>query len=213
MFHSGYLTLARIRGTPIRVHWTTPIGAFVLTGLSFVPGAWLGFALLVLAHEAGHALLVRAFRYRVASIDVHGVGGECRYWGEPTETQRAVIAWGGVLAQLVVLFTTPLWASHLSPETTPFVAQLVSAFTGTNVLLIAFNLLPVRPLDGAEAWELFRPSRIGRFGRTLWLTLKAKRIRRKLDTVAKEKKHRASGQETGKVIPFPKAKSKRSDLH
>lgn len=45
IFDTGYLTL-RTRGAPLRVHWTTPIGAYVLTGADYVPGAWLGFFLL-----------------------------------------------------------------------------------------------------------------------------------------------------------------------
>jgi Zn-dependent protease len=36
----------------------------------------------------------------------------------------------------------------------PFTRQLVRAFTVTNAWLIALNLLPIPPLDGAEAWKL-----------------------------------------------------------
>jgi Zn-dependent protease len=34
--------------------------------------------------------------------------------------------------------------------------QFTSTLTTTNLIVIALNLLPVRPFDGAEAWQLFR---------------------------------------------------------
>jgi hypothetical protein len=54
---SGYLRIGRFRGAPIRLHWTVPLACVVFTRFSFVPGAWLGFVLLVLIHELGHAVL------------------------------------------------------------------------------------------------------------------------------------------------------------
>jgi hypothetical protein len=71
----GYLTLGRWRTAPERVHWTLPVGALVFGQGRFVPGFWLGFLLLVLIHELGHAVLVRRYRHRVVSIDIHALGG------------------------------------------------------------------------------------------------------------------------------------------
>jgi len=180
---SGYLTFGRIGGAPMRVHWSAPVGAFVFTGFAIAPGAWLGFGLLVLAHELGHAAMVRAFHCRVVSVDVHGLGGECRWEGSTTERRRAGIAWGGVLAQLVVLLTTPLWASRL--PLTPFGAQLVEVFTAVNVLMMLLNLLPVRPFDGAEAWQLFRLRNLFPSARERALRAKSAGLQRELDELAR----------------------------
>jgi len=138
----------------VRLHWTLPIGALVFSQGRFVPGFWLGFFLLVLLHELGHAVLVRRFRCAVVSIDVHGFGGLCRWSGTPTAVQRACIAWGGVLAQAVVLAGAHVALALAGPPETRFTAHLAAAFTGTNVWVIAINLIPVAPLDGAEAWKL-----------------------------------------------------------
>lgn len=210
-FRTGYLTIGRYGGAPVRIHWSTPIGAFVLTGVSYVPGAWLGFVLLVLAHEIGHAVMVRAFRCRVVSIDLHGLGGECAWQGYATERQRAAIAWGGVLAQALIFFTTPLWASRLSPEAHPFVAQMVEAFTASNLVLALFNLIPVRPFDGAEAWKLFRFENPFRKDRKSELRARMKTIQRKLDDLEK-KPRQEPRQEGGKVIPFRRPSRDRSKL-
>lgn len=112
----GYLVIGRFAGAPIRVHWSMPIGAFILCGFAFAPGAWFGFLLLVLVHELGHALFARAFGCQIFSIDAHAMGGHCEIAGDHlTSKQCAVIAWGGVLAQLAVLLTSPIW-SRLLPS-------------------------------------------------------------------------------------------------
>ena len=100
-FGGGYLAIGRWRGAPVRLHWTLPVGALVFGQGRFVPGFWLGFFLLVFVHELGHAVLVRRYGHRVVSIDIHALGGMCRWSGEPTAIDRSRIAWGGVLAQAV----------------------------------------------------------------------------------------------------------------
>jgi len=150
----GFLVLGHLGRAPIRVHWTTPIVAFVLTGFSFVPGAWLGFLVLVLVHEIGHALAARSVGGHVISINAHGLGGTCEWYGDVTARQRALIAWGGVIAQ-AALFIAASFASLVLPSW-GFLGQIMYTLTATNLILIAINLLPIRPLDGAEAWKLFR---------------------------------------------------------
>jgi stage IV sporulation protein FB len=155
MFSSGYLLVARWRGIPLRLHWTLPVGAVIFTGLRFVPGAWVGFVLLIVLHELGHALLARRYRMRVLSVDIHGFGGQCRYTGEPTPRQRAVIAWGGVLAQALLFFAVMLALLVAGQQpSNRFLGELADSATSVNLRIAALNLLPFAPLDGAEAWKL-----------------------------------------------------------
>jgi Zn-dependent protease len=201
IFRSGYLRLGHFHGAPVRVHWTLPLSAFVLTGASWVPGAWVGFALIILVHEIGHALIVRHFGFPVVGIDMHGLGGECRWLASyATERQRSIIAWGGVLAQLVVLLTTPLWAARV-PQS-PFVSQLVETFTATNLIIMLINLLPLSSLDGGQAWQLFRIRGLFSSLKDRGLRKKAKAIQRKLDALAREPEAPAGGEKMGKVIPL-----------
>jgi stage IV sporulation protein FB len=150
----GYLTLGRWRGAPVRAHWSLPIGALVFGQGRFVPGFWLGFFLLVLVHELGHAALVKRYGHRVVSIDIHGLGGACRWSGDATAIDRARIAWGGVLAQAVAYVIAWGALALAGPPESVFAFQLAGAFTTTNLWLIGINLIPVAPLDGAEAWKL-----------------------------------------------------------
>jgi stage IV sporulation protein FB len=152
MFENGYLEIGKVRGVPVRLHWTLPIGMLLFGGLS--PAVWLGFAALVLLHEAGHAYLVRRYRLPVRSIDLTGFGGLTRWTGATTEYQRSVIAWGGVAAQALLLVATLLVVLVTGWPTSWVGHALASVFIRTNLVIMALNLLPIPPFDGAEAWRL-----------------------------------------------------------
>lgn len=152
-FSEGWLYVAQLRSAPIRLHWSAPLGAFFFGGFRFAPGYWLGFVLVILIHELGHAFVVRQSRQTVLSVDVHGVGGVCQWTGNASPIQRAAIAWGGVWAQLVLLalaFSTTL----LITPPPGFALDFADALIRGNLFLAALNLLPIAPLDGAEAWKL-----------------------------------------------------------
>ena len=152
MFQYGYWTLGRVRGIPVRLHWTLPVGALIFAGFS--PIIWLAFAVIVLLHEAGHAALVRRYGFRVLAIDLTGFGGMCRWSGQATAHERGVIAWGGVLAQTVLLLITVGLLAVVGWPTSALGASLAYTFTRTNAAIIVLNLLPMPPFDGAEAWSL-----------------------------------------------------------
>jgi Zn-dependent protease len=183
VFGGGYVKVARFGAAPVRVHWTTPVGAFFFCGLftevAFAPAAWIAFFFLVLVHELGHAVLARRFGMRVTSIDVHGLGGMCRLSGQTSDVNRAKIAWGGVVAQALLLVATALAAPTHSGSHA--VGQIVQTWTAVNVLVIAFNLLPFRGLDGAEAWLLFRWRNVRHYGRQTALEAKKRKLEKKLE--------------------------------
>jgi len=144
----GYLHLGRVRGAPIRAHWSTPLGLLVLSGFSLSPGEWLVLALLILVHELGHATIAWKLGYDVEGIDITGYGGTCACSGDLTRYEAALIAWGGVLAQACVLLVAGLLS--LAGIAPPYAHVLIAS----NAWLIAVNLLPIPGLDGALAWHL-----------------------------------------------------------
>jgi hypothetical protein len=154
MFSTGYWTIGRIRGAPVRVHWTAPLGAIAFTGFSINPGLWVGFFLLVVLHELGHAAIVRRFGYEVVAVRVHAFGGDCQWSGDPTRAEDAAVAWGGVLVQGVLWVAATALLFVLGFPTSPVLAALAVTFTSTNARMIVFNLLPIPPLDGHRAWPL-----------------------------------------------------------
>lgn len=190
MFERGYLTLFRVRGVPVRAHWTLPLGALLLSGGRMAPGLWLGVLLVIALHEAGHALLVHRARLVNLGVDLTGFGGRCRWTGRPSEVQRSVIAWGGVLAQLALLIPALLVAWLAGPSESAFAAHLLEAFTRINAILIVLNLLPFQPLDGAEAWPLFGHLRRARANERRWKEKLARpqTLREALDEADRERR-------------------------
>jgi Zn-dependent protease len=152
----GNVTVGRVWGAPISVHWSLFIGLVLVGG--FQPGAWGGFLAVVVAHELGHAVLVRRFGHRVVALSFHALGGECQWIGQPTPLRRALIAWGGVAGQAVLLGVA--WSAvRLLPSvfTGWFGEPLARSLVQSNMVMAAFNLLPISPLDGVEAWRLLLP--------------------------------------------------------
>jgi Zn-dependent protease len=155
MLGDGYFRVGRVAGVDLRLHWSVPAGALLFVGLSFEPVAWLAYLLVILVHELGHALLVRSRGLRVLGLDITGFGGHCRWRGSADPLTHAWIAWGGVLAQLgLLLCTLSVRAAFGAPES-QWGMQFSHTFINVNLWIIALNLLPFPPLDGARAWGLF----------------------------------------------------------
>jgi Zn-dependent protease len=151
---AGYWTIGNFRGAPIRLHWSV-----LLFGFWFARGsiaAWIAILLLILAHELGHAVFVRRFGHRVISIDVTGFGGACAWTGSATPRESALIAWGGVIVQAILYALAQLYVLVEGDPRSAVDWAIYGVFTRTNLWIMAINLLPFEPLDGARAWTIFR---------------------------------------------------------
>lgn len=148
-----FVIVGKWNGAPVRVHLLSPLVAVIMPGHAPTLGTVLGLFAIVLAHELGHAILVRRFGGTVERIDVLPWGGECAHSGVSSELHHSMIAWGGVLAQFLVMVLAQLYLWTSTPQTA-FAADFLWAITLANLILAAFNLLPFRPLDGARAWRI-----------------------------------------------------------
>jgi stage IV sporulation protein FB len=150
----GWWTLGRLKGAPVRLHFSILLGALFWSQFSFRPALWLAFVVLILVHELGHALLVLKYRLGLSEVAVHGAGGYCAHQRPGSRFEESVIAWGGVLAQLALLVVARGALLWLGPPTTQALAEVAYVFTNANLWLVLINLIPVHPLDGAKAWPL-----------------------------------------------------------
>ncbi|MDX2170804.1 MAG: hypothetical protein SF182_27285 [Deltaproteobacteria bacterium] len=153
----GHLVVGSWQGVPVQLHWSLPLGMFVFSGFAFAPTAWFGIAVVVLVHEIGHAMLGRRLGIEPTAISLHGFGGECELEDEQTRHEAAVIAWGGVLAQLALCAVVVAVAVLVGVPDGPRVGEFLGALTYSNLRMAAFNLLPIPPLDGSKAWWLLAP--------------------------------------------------------
>jgi Zn-dependent protease len=155
MLQDGYLRVARPAGVEVRLHWSVAVGALLSARLRLEPVLWLGFLGVLLTHELGHTLAVKSIGAPLVGIDFTGFGGSCRWRGSNGLVERAWVAWGGVLAQAVLLVVVLALCSGLGLGTGQLGAQLHYSFVAVNLAVLGINLLPIAPLDGALAWRLF----------------------------------------------------------
>src|SRR5438128_1244982 len=101
--------LGRWRGVPVSLHWTVLLAFpwLYLTFRDFV-AAFIGtgaFVVLIVAHESGHVLLARLRKVSVESITLFGLHGETTL-GYASTRDEILVAWGGVIAQAIILVAT-----------------------------------------------------------------------------------------------------------
>lgn len=156
---TGYLTLGRVRGALVRIHWSA-FALALLLGYSrgaFLPSLFSSLLVLVLIviHEFGHAFMVWRYRHQVIAIEVFAFHGWCRWDGHPSRYESAMISWGGVFAQLALLVPAVAIAIAFPQAGRPVLLDAaIYTFVWTNLFLVCINLIPIAPLDGAEAWKL-----------------------------------------------------------
>jgi Zn-dependent protease/predicted transcriptional regulator len=176
-FPGGGVRLGRIAGVEVRLHWTWGIAAWLIAlglacgvfpaevaGLSSgtyyemgVVTAVLVFVSLLL-HELGHALQARREGIGTRAITLWMLGGVAQSaatFDTPGTEARVALAGPAVSA---VLGAVLIAAGHVSavPDA---VAAVLEWLGWTNLLLLAFNLVPALPLDGgrvlrAGLWRL-----------------------------------------------------------
>lgn len=142
-------------GVPIYAHATLPLGLALASGFSFRPQFCAGLLAVILVHEAGHALLLHRQRLPVLGIVLHGFGGECQTVSWLSPWQQAVVAWGGVLAQFLLLLLLTTGASVGLWPSAFLRSDFYATVTATNFLIAILNLLPLGGLDGRRAWPIF----------------------------------------------------------
>ena len=152
-YEQAIWTIGRYQSAPVRLHWSILL-LILIMGRTL--GSATGLIFVVVVHELGHAVIINAVGGRISEIIIHGFGGYCRWSGTVSTRAAAMIAWGGVWAQMLLAFTTFVVLAFSVQEIPPqtFVFDFIQALTWSNLILIGINLLPVPPLDGAEAWPL-----------------------------------------------------------
>jgi Zn-dependent protease len=155
MWSRASFTAGSIRGVEIRLHFSVLVGVAIACLGRFAAGLVVGYFALVLLHELGHALFARLAGARVTVLELSPLAGVCRYSGQLTALRRSVIAWGGIVVQLVLFTAAVVLLGRFGFPGPGFFDGLAWALVLENAFIIFINLLPVDPLDGDRAWKLF----------------------------------------------------------
>lgn len=158
MFRNFYRVF-RVIGIPIYFHWS----AVLMFGLFAVAIPFLGVPILFIAiglfsimlvHELGHAILAIRLGYRVNRINIFPIHGLCLYEQPYSPYENSIIAWGGVIAQLVLFVPATAILGFFGNTSFGSINVLLVGFSYINGFIMAINLAPGPGLDGRKAWRL-----------------------------------------------------------
>lgn len=153
------IEVMQIRNVKVYAHWSVLLlGAIILIGAVEEP--LLSFMVLVsyygviLIHECGHMVAAQSRKCPVWSIELYPIWGITRFDEPYSRHDYCVIAWGGVVAQAIIAIPLIAWVEIFgyTPYQSANAALAILGFFSISMAL--FNLLPLRPLDGAIAWRL-----------------------------------------------------------
>ena len=157
---NGSLRLFRLAGIEVFVHWSWFLAAWYFitqkphqySSVSGNIAEYLALFLTVLMHEFGHSLACRQVGGKADQIVLWPLGGVA--YVSPPQRPGAML-WSIAAGPLVnvVLLPTFYFLSLLAGRSglvSPDVTVFLDAMVALNFWLLAFNLLPIYPLDGGQ---------------------------------------------------------------
>ncbi len=163
--------MATVRGIPVELHPSlvavaVASSAWVATFQRDHLGRWAAVGALLLLtvvlHELGHAAAAARFGVRTQRVVLYPFGGVAELRGLPRSlVGEAIVSFAGPAVNFALAFG--LWALADAVEPT-----LLRAAAAANLLIGAFNLLPIYPMDGGRILLAALTAVIGRVSATRW---------------------------------------------
>lgn len=165
------LTLGRIAGIPVKVHWSFSIILLLAAYVSYSEGlsafstalffSFIGFLFVfVVMHEFGHVLMARKYGVHTRDVILSPIGGVARLENIPSQPRHELwIALAGpavnvVLFIVLLLLQRLIYSGFWFPEGDGIqlssYRDLLSNMILMNVLLVVFNMVPAFPMDGGR---------------------------------------------------------------
>jgi Zn-dependent protease len=156
------IRLFQVAGITVFLHWSWILFLPVRIGMrtyQYSSIVWnvleyLSLFAIVLMHEFGHSLACRQVGGRADQIVLWPLGGVA--YVDPPQRPGATlwsIAAGPLVNMALVPILTGLWYLSVSlglPQAMPNLHRLLTSIWVINFFLMAFNLLPIYPLDGGQ---------------------------------------------------------------
>lgn len=151
--------IMRIRGVSVYVHWSVLlIAGLILVNMIHHPvGSLVALASYIgvlLIHESGHLIAAQWMRCEVLSIQLYPIFGITKFETPWSKFDHCIIAWGGVIAQVVVAIPVVGWVILFGYTRFEPINALLALLGFFSLGIAAFNLLPIAPLDGTIAWAI-----------------------------------------------------------
>lgn len=133
--------------TPVRIH-VSPSAPLLLALFVMLSSPLLLSALLLaaLCHELGHYGMLRRLRARISAVRITALGAEMQVAGRLSYGGEVLAAAAGPAVNLLLALLLGLGGR---------LWEVLYLFSGAQLVLGAFNLLPIPPLDGGSIlWNL-----------------------------------------------------------
>jgi len=150
----------RIYGAPVYIHKINLaiiaiLLIFTLNDPISGPITLFSYLSIILLHEFGHAFFVKKLGYETHTIYLGVVHGLCEYELPHNMKHQAIIAWGGVLAQLFVAIPLIIVSQTTDISRVQGVSQIIAFLGYISAFIAVVNLAPARGFDGETAWKIF----------------------------------------------------------
>jgi len=179
------LSLPRITGIDIHIHWTFSLLIIWIiynnmrAGLTATQVTWsvlfvLSLFVCVTLHELGHALAARRYGIKTKDITLYPIGGVASLEKMPDKPkQELVVALAGPAVNFIIaLFLSPLILNSDLTATQSSNILIIDAHNFLpmmgmlNITLAVFNLLPAFPMDGGRVLRALLAMKLGRVNAT-----------------------------------------------
>ena len=185
---NGSLTVGRLAGATLRIHWSAVVIAVIL-GLGLAQGGDLGvlavivgvvaFFASILAHELAHAVVARHYGVSTTSIDLWALGGVARLDREPSSPRAdGWIAAAGPLCSLAIGLATLRHGRAAAPHrcTRATSSPCSGGSASSTACWRSSTCSPGAPLDGGRVVRAVRWARHGNRYRAMREAAQAGRI-------------------------------------
>jgi Zn-dependent protease len=132
--------------------WVLP-NARSAAGLSDGLVAAALMTLSVLVHELGHAFAFRIFGERNATIVLWGLGGLTYGRTPPRAWQSIVVSLAGPFVGFLLGIVSLYTRLALGEGVDPRIGKVLDTLVWMNIIWTIFNLLPLHPMDGGQAFR------------------------------------------------------------
>jgi len=147
----------RVKGVPIRFHWSLMLLLFFIFLTSIVNGRFpmgvIAIGVILVVHELGHMWFATLKGLRSYKIDLYPIGGACFHQPAYNEYDNTFVAWGGVVAQAIIFVPVLLLTNTFGYMMPSELYRLFYYLGEYNLIIALINLIPIAPLDGANAWR------------------------------------------------------------
>lgn len=156
--------MLRVRGLPVFVHWTFPLGGLVVAG--YARATWreaiiycVCYVLLIAAHELGHASAALSQGVGVRCIELFGFGGRCRLAEIPRSIRSAFLIFsGGMLVQVALCALAAIYVALFGWPKSAVGLPILMTLTLVNLAVFLMCVIPHTSngvsSDGSVLWRL-----------------------------------------------------------